>query len=107
MSGPIGPYRIMPARVRAAYEYLGYVMSVEHGCGEATFARPLERQERAIKSAALRCLGLYLTGEQDYADVLHYAHPMPPEHMTGGIAECRASEECEDQIAMEQGDEDG
>jgi hypothetical protein len=96
----------MPARVRAAYEYLGYVMSVEHGCGEATFARPLERQERAIKSAALRCLGLYLTGEQDFADVLHYAHPVPAEMMDGRSLECRASEETDDQIAMEQGDED-
>lgn len=105
MSGPIGPYRIMPARVRAAYEYLGYVMSVEHGCGEVTFARPLERQERAVKSAALRCLGHYLTGEQDYADVLHYAHPVPAEMLTGEVLECRAGEDTDDQVAMETGDE--
>ena len=105
--GPIGPYRIMPARVRAAYEYLGYAISIEHGCGEVTFARPLERQERAVKSAALRCLGLYLTGEQDFADVLHYAHPVPAEMLTGGVVECQSSEETDDQVAMETGEDDG
>ena len=105
MSGPIGPYRIMPARVRAACEYLGYTLSVEHGCGESCFARTLERQERAVKGAALRCLGLYLTGEQDFADVLHYAHPVPAEMLTGDVVECRADEET-DEIAMERGEED-
>ena len=106
MSGPIGPYRIMPARVRAAYEYLGYSLSVEHGCGEVTFARSLDRQERATKGAALRCLNLYLLGEQDYADVLHYAHPVPAEMLNGEVLECRSGEETSDQVAMEQGEDD-
>jgi hypothetical protein len=106
MSGTVGPYRIMPVRVRAAYDYLSYTLSVEHGCGEVTFARSLERQERAVKSAALRCLGHYLTGEQDFADVLHYAHPVPAELLNGEILECRETEGPDDQVAMETGEDD-
>lgn len=106
MSGTAGPYRIMPARVRAAYDYLSYTLSVEHGCGEVTFARSLDRQERATKGAALRCLNLYLLGEQDYADVLHYAHPVPAELLNGEVLECRAAEGPDDQVAMETGEDE-
>ena len=106
MSGqcPPGPYRIMPARVRAACEYLGYTLSVEHGCGESRFARELDRQEGAVKSAALSCLGQYFTGEQDWADVLHYAYPVPAEILNGEVLECRAGEDTDCQIAEEPGD---
>ena len=104
---PPGPYRIMPARVRAAYEYLGYTLSVEHGCGESRFARELDRPEAAVKRAALSCLVQYFTGEQDWADVLHYAHPVPAEMLTGEVLECRSGEDTDDQVAMEQEDDDG
>ena len=108
MSGqcPPGPYRIMPARVRAAYEYLGYALSVEHGCGSSRFARDLDRPEAAVKRAALSCLVQYFTGEQDWADVLHYAHPVPAEMLNGAVVECRSGQETDHQFAMEPGDQD-
>ncbi len=106
MSAQIGPFRIMPARVRAAFEYLNYSLSVEHGCGEKAFCRDLDGVELATKGAALQCLQLYLCGENDYADVLHYAHPVPAELLNGDIVECRSSEACGSEIAMKTGEDD-
>lgn len=102
-----GPFRVLPARVRAAYEYLGYAVSIEHGCGESRFARDLDAAERRTKHLALQCLNLYLAGEQDYADVLYYGHPVPAAAIQSGAELiCGCDDDPEDgQIAIDDGED--
>ena len=102
-----GPFRVLPARVRAAYEYLGYAVSVEHGCGEARFARDLDRAEQRTKQHALNLLNLYLSGEQDYADVLYYGHPVPAVAIQQGAELVCMTDDCPDdaQIALDDGED--
>ena len=79
----IGPYRVMPARVRAGMDYLSYTMSIEHGCGEAPLARGLDPDELRTKRNVLRMLDQWFLGEQELADVLLLGHPKPPDFEVG------------------------
>lgn len=75
----IGPYRVLPARVRAGMDYLSYAMSIEHGCGEANLARELDPDERRTKRNVLRMMDWWFLGEQELADVLLVAEGVPEE----------------------------
>lgn len=104
----VGPFRVLPARVRAAMEYLGYSMSIQHGCGEPRLARDLDRAESRTKHNALACLDQYFTGEQDYADVLYYGHPVPAQAVEQRAElVCMADDEPEEgQVAADDGEDE-
>ncbi|MBM4112304.1 MAG: hypothetical protein FJ253_02845 [Phycisphaerae bacterium] len=59
---------IVPARVRAALDYLSYCESVTHTCDVTVPARSLSALETSVAQAALRVLSSYFNGEMDYGD---------------------------------------
>lgn len=59
---------LMPARVAAAFTFLGYCESVTHQCDPATVKYELSATEALVKQAALEVLRLYLVGEMDFGD---------------------------------------
>lgn len=103
-----GPYRIMPARVRAAFEVLDHTLAVRNGCGREWAQRELDQEEKLTNQAAHRCLRDYLTGERDFADVVQYIYPVPQsimeEMMAGEIVEVQASEERDETVGEEMGE---
>ncbi len=65
----------VPARVRAALDYLNYCESVTHTCDVTVPARSLTTLETSVSQAALRVLSSYFNGEMDYGD----KPPKPPD----------------------------
>lgn len=59
---------VMPARVTAAFTFLGYCESVTHQCDPTTAKYELSATESLVKKAALEVLRLYLVGEMDFGD---------------------------------------
>lgn len=59
---------VMPARVTAAFTFLGYCESVTHQCDPTTARYELSPTEVKVKLAALEVLRLYLVGEMDFGD---------------------------------------
>lgn len=95
MSSQIGPYRVMPAKVRAGLEYLSYCVSVDHGCGDHRLARDLDKAETRCKVAVLGMLQQWFMGETELADVMYYAHPIPSEAMTGDVLEIQGGDDAD------------
>lgn len=102
----VGPYRVLPARVRAGMDYLSYTMSIEHGCGEQALARDLDPDERRTKKNVLCMMDQWFLGETELADVLMVATGVPgemiedvlengPQAILGGDAAGDPSEEIE------------
>lgn len=58
----------VPARVRAALDYLRYCEGVTHTCDVTVPARSLSPQETSVSHAALRVLASYFNGEMDFGD---------------------------------------
>lgn len=101
----VGPFRILPARVRTSLEYLEYTMSIEHGCGRSRLSRPLDKPEYRAKQAALGCLTSYLMGEQDWSDVVYVGVPVTDDMIAEtDLFEVRASDE-EGPLCMMDGDD--
>lgn len=58
----------MPARVRAALDYLEHCRWVTDQCDVTMPARTLSPLEKSVSDAALRVLSSYFLGEMDYGD---------------------------------------
>lgn len=71
-----GPFRVLPARARAAFEVLQYCRAVECGSGDPVFQRDLDVEERRTKRTALHLLNQYLMAENDYADMIYIGVPV-------------------------------
>ena len=94
----VGPYRVLPARVRAGMDYLSYAMSIEHGCGEQVLARELDADERRTKRNVLRMMDQWFLGESELADVLLVAQ---------GVSEELIDDVLENGEQLIMGDDDG
>lgn len=71
-------FQLQPARVQAAFQALSFIEYKENpppGCdGIRQESRDLTREEKAMKSAAMEVITLYLRSEMDFGDV----PPIPP-----------------------------
>jgi len=63
-----GQQRPIPARIRAAMEFLTYCNHLVTPCDAEIKGRPLTKREQAAYDAATEAVRLYLTGELDFGD---------------------------------------
>ncbi|MGH7131142.1 MAG: hypothetical protein ACREJO_04265 [Phycisphaerales bacterium] len=63
-----GQQRPIPARIRAAMEFLTYCNHLVAPCDAEIKGRSLTKREQAAYDAATEAVRLYLTGELDFGD---------------------------------------
>ena len=68
-----------PAKIRAAFVYLGYARMITLQTDSSIPVRELTPLERSVETAALRAVQQYLLGEMDFAEAEPKAQPQKAE----------------------------
>lgn len=74
---------LLPPRIEAAMQYLGYCHAVELGASESSVpncnGRDLSADETVVKATALRLIDYYMQGSADELDDIFFQTPVPPD----------------------------